>query len=269
MSATLASTNGITGHNRALLEALHRAGSGPFTSGDAAALWQMTRPAAARRLATLAAHGWLARPTRGLYVPVPLDAARSGEWTEDPWVVAARLFPDGYLGGWSACEHWGLTDQVFRELLVFTPRRVSRALDLPGAPIRARTVGADRLFGLVMVWRRSVRVRVSDPSRTVVDLLDDPATGGGIRHVAEVLTEYFAGTLRDDAALLAYAKQLGNRTVYKRLGYLIESLGIAAPGVVAECQANLSSGVTLLDPAFGSVGSVSARWRLRLNASLD
>jgi predicted transcriptional regulator of viral defense system len=220
-------------------------------------------------LAALATQGWLSRPARGFYVVVPLDAARSGEWTEDPWVVAARLFPEGYLGGWTACEHWGLTDQVFREILVFTPRRVSRTLDLPDAPIRARTLVRERLFGIVSVWRRSVRVRISSPSRTIVDLLDDPATGGGIRHVAEVVSEYFGGNLRDDKALLADVDRLGNRTVYKRLGYLIDARGIDAPAVVAACRSNMSTGITALDPALDRTGPVSSRWRLRVNASVD
>jgi len=53
----------------------------------------------------LADLGWLTRPKRGLYVPVPLGAAESGQWREDPRLIAVKLFPDGYIGGWSACEH--------------------------------------------------------------------------------------------------------------------------------------------------------------------
>jgi len=62
-------------------------------------------------------------------VTVPLDAARSGEWTEDSWALATNVFSACYIGGWSACEYWGFTDQVFRDLLVFTTRRVRKRLE--------------------------------------------------------------------------------------------------------------------------------------------
>jgi len=64
----------------------------------------------------------LSRIRRGLYVAVPLDARRSGEWVEDAWVVADRVFSPCYIGGWSACEYWDLTDQVFRTILVVAHR---------------------------------------------------------------------------------------------------------------------------------------------------
>jgi len=37
-----------------------------------------------------------------------------------------------------------------------------------------------------------MKVDVSDVHRTIVDMLDDPSSGGGIRHVAECLSAYFA-----------------------------------------------------------------------------
>lgn len=46
---------------------------------------------AGRLLRSLAAGGWLTRARRGLYIPVPLEAARSGDWHEDPWLIAAGL----------------------------------------------------------------------------------------------------------------------------------------------------------------------------------
>ena len=39
--------------------------------------------------------------------------------------MASRLFgPECYIGGWSACEHWSLTDQLFLTTVVVTTRRV-------------------------------------------------------------------------------------------------------------------------------------------------
>ena len=94
MPGVTTSAGGISANSRALLEGLHRGGPGPYTAEDAASMWGIDPSLASRRLAMLAAQGWLARPARGLYVPVPLDAVRSGEWAEDPWLVAAKLLAE-------------------------------------------------------------------------------------------------------------------------------------------------------------------------------
>ena len=63
------------------------------------------------------------RVCRGLYAPIPLDAISPSEWREDPWVIAVKLFgPDYYIGGWTACEHWSFTEQIFMDTVVVTTR---------------------------------------------------------------------------------------------------------------------------------------------------
>ncbi|HSS79251.1 MAG TPA: type IV toxin-antitoxin system AbiEi family antitoxin [Thermoanaerobaculia bacterium] len=183
--------------------------------------------------------------------------------------MAARVFVPGYLAGWTACEQWGLTEQIFRDIQVVTARRLRhRVQEIQGTRFLAKTVSPDRLFGTKAVWRGQNQIEVSDPSRTMVDLLDDPALGGGIRHVAEIVTAYFGGEHRDDRCLQEYATRLGNRTVWKRLGYLLESLIIDAPELSQACREGMSSGVSLLDPSAGTQGPVLKRWNLRINATL-
>ena len=75
-----------------------------------------------------------------------------------------------------------------------TTRRVRhRREEIQGTRFRVKVVAEARMFGLVDVWRAQNQVKVSNPARTIVDLLDDPALGGGMRHVAEVMRNYFEG----------------------------------------------------------------------------
>lgn len=263
-------TGGISDSNRHRLQVLHQRAAGPFSPADAAEWLDISQPAARRFLSYLADRGWLARVRRGLYVPVPLEARQPGEWTADPWVVAHRSFAPCYLGGWSACEHWGLTDQTFRQIIVVTARRVRhRRVEIQGTPYRLKVVAQEKLFGTRPVWRGRVRVDVSDPSRTLVDLLDDPGLGGGMRTVADVAREYFAGPHRDDERLLDYTERVGNRTVYKRLGYLVEALQIDAHDLVLACLDRQSAGISALDPSVNARGHTVSRWHLRINVALD
>ena len=261
---------GISERNRTLLTILNRRFTGPFSVGDAASVLLLTVSRTQRLLPYLAGRGWLVRVRRGLYAPIPLDAANPAAWRLDPWVVAAKVFgPSCYIGGWTACEHWGLTEQIFRDTVVMTTRVVRRkSVDIQGFPFHVTHIAPAAAFGTTPVWRDHTRISVSDPSRTLVDVLDDPSAGGGIRHVGDVLHGYFNGEHRDDQALVSYARRLGNRTVFKRLGHLVEALEINAPALVDVCRAGMSSGDSLLDPSLPHQGPVARRWNLRVNAAV-
>lgn len=267
--APVAPTEGINRENRALLERLHRDLPGAFDADRASATLGLDVDRTRRLLAYLARRGWLSRVRRGLYVAVPLDTRRPGEWVEDAWVVADRVFSPCFIGGWSACQYWGMTDQVFRTVLVVSGRKVrSREAVIQGTPYRITVRSVDKLFGTTPVWRGQVRVQVSDPTRTIVDVLDAPLLGGGMRNVADVVHEYFTGEHRNDDLLVAYADRLGNRAVFKRLGFVLEHLRVEAPKLVAACLARRSTGLVALDPTVDTKGRIVRRWGIRANVSL-
>jgi predicted transcriptional regulator of viral defense system len=262
--------SGIETANRSLLARLNREATGPFTLAQATRILGLDIRRVRRLLPYLATRGWLARVQRGLYTTVPLGAADPGDWREDPWVVAEKVFAPCYIGGLSACEHWGLTEQLFRTVVVFSARPIrKRHMERQGTAFWIKTLPKEKLFGTRRIWRGPVRVEVSDPSRTLVDILDEPRFGGGIRHVAQVVQQYFTGDLRSDGTLLDYAQRLGSGAVYKRLGFLLEGMGIPAPDVLAACRLNQSSGLSLLDPSVHVTGRILKRWNLRVNVVLD
>jgi predicted transcriptional regulator of viral defense system len=267
--SSMVTSKGISKGSRQLLDELHRRFRGPFSVADAAGALALDLTRARRLLAHLAAQGWLSRVRRNAYVTVPLGAERPGEWREDPWIVASRVFAPGYLAGWTACEQWGLTEQIFRDVRVVTSKRVrERRHEIQGTVVLVKVVAPERIFGTRKIWRGEVQVEVSDPTRTIVDLLDDPAMGGGVRHVGDVLTAYFDSESRDDEKLASYAEKLGNRTVWKRLGFLLEALAIEAPGLVVLAEREISRGVSLLDPSAPPRGRILTRWNLRLNVDV-
>jgi len=260
---------GIRRKNRVHLECLHRSTRGPFAASEAAAILNMPLHRARRLVRYLADRGWLDRVRRGVYVTVPLDAHRSGHRVEDPWVVAATSFGRYYIAGWSAAEYWDLTEQIFRDILVVTSSRPrKRTVTMQGTVFRLRNSVQKKHFGVTKVWRGSHQIFISDPSRTVVDVLSDPTMGGGIRHVGDILSEYLATNHRDDELVIRYGDRLGNRTVFKRLGFLLEALGLEAPSLVESCLRRRSSGVTALDPSIDHRGRITSRWNLSINADI-
>lgn len=260
------STGGLSSENRGYVERLHRAFSEPFTAEDAAEALDLDSERTRRLVRYLAERGWLDRVRRGLYLPVPLDSHRSGKAHQDPWVVAKVVFKPSYIAGWSAAEHWDLTEQIFRDVLVVTGQRPrDRTPTIGGTTFVLHSFDLSKHFGLVPVWRGSNRIDVTDPSRTVIDLLADPTWGGGIRQVTEMVSEYFEGGHRDDSLLIQYGDLLGIGAVFKRLGFLIEELDIDAPELVERCLERRTSGVNDLDPSIDAVGRTVSRWGIRVN----
>ncbi len=257
---------GVTGQRRRQLGTLHRAFPGPFDARQAASVLGIDLARTRRLLAALAAGGWLARVRKGWYIGVPLDASEPGEWREDPWVVAETLFSPGYIGGWSAVEHWELTDQIFNVIYVIAGRKVAPTRQtVQGTDFLIRTVPERDLFGTRRVWRQRVAVNVSDPHRTVIDVLDVPASAGGILHASDVVEAYLEGEYGDPAKLLQYGERLGRGTVFKRLGYLAERAGLAGDHFLEACRSRITKGVSRLDPDGPMKGRIVSRWNLRVN----
>jgi predicted transcriptional regulator of viral defense system len=184
--------------------------------------------------------------------------------------VATAIFEPCYIGGWSACEHWGLTDQIFADIVVFTSRKVRhKRNDIHGTVYIVRSIKNDKIFGINPVWRGQTKVNVSDPSRSIVDILSEPYLGAGIRNVASIVEEYFSGENKNELKLLNYISRLGNGTVYKRLGYLLESLKINSPKIIEVCRKEMTSGYSRLDPSLSTKGTISRRWNLYVNALIE
>lgn len=223
------------------------------------------------KLGSLCRRGWLLRAKRGLYLILPLEAEPGKPMVvEDPWVLAREAFFPCYIGGWSAAEHWGLTEQLFRSTLVVTSANIrSRSLQLLGHDFRPFWVPSKRIAGASLVWRGSERVPVSDRERTIVDCLRSPELCGGIRHLSDILKEYGNSPERNFTKLAAAAKESGNGAVWKRLGYLAELIWPEQQDLLGEAKAHLTAGNARLDPAVRNTGRLNRGWRLWVNVAVS
>lgn len=253
---------GIGKADRERLSSILRGTKGTVSVGDAAEILDLPRTDVAKMLSRWAKKGWLSRVRRGLYIPVPLESKTVDIPLEDPWIVAARLYEPCYIGGWSAAEYWDLTKQIFRTIIVITTQRPrDRAPSIKGTDFIIRTVSDKALFGLKTVWRGQVKVDISDPTRTALDMLSDPQLGGGLHSTVDVFSNYLQSDKRDLELLINYAEQLGNGAVFKRLGFLLERYAPDEESIIVQCKNRLSSGNAKLDPKLKSDRLIT-RWRL-------
>jgi predicted transcriptional regulator of viral defense system len=184
--------------------------------------------------------------------------------------LAAQVFAPCYVGGWSAAEHWGLTEQIFRSTFVVSAAHVRRShFSAVGADFRVAKVARKRIQAAVSVWRGRERVPVSDRELTIVDGLVAPDWVGGFRHLAQIISAYHDSKEWSPARLIARLDQLSKGAAFKRLGWLCEQAFPSEKDLIAACARRRSAGLIALDPAVKAKGRINKRWGLRVNVTVD
>jgi predicted transcriptional regulator of viral defense system len=260
--STMENLTGLGKVDRERIASIIRNTKGTISVHESAEILGVSSAYAAKMLARWTKKGWFSRVRRGLYIPVPLESRTTDVPLEDPWLIAERLYSPGYIGGWSAAEYWNLTEQIFRTVVVMTtlkPR--DRSPTIKRTRFLLSTISNKFMFGLKSVWRGEVKISISDPTRTILDMLNDPKVGGGIRSTVDILNNYLRTENRNLELLIQYAERLGNGAVFKRLGFLLERLAPKEVNLIKKCRTNLTTGNAKLDMQL-SAERLITRWRL-------
>jgi predicted transcriptional regulator of viral defense system len=247
-----------------------QARGGLVSLADAQRAWHTPPTVTAARLARYQRRGWLRRVRRGLYLVLPLEADPRGAITvEDPWLLAKELFAPCYIGGWSAAEHWGITEQIFRSVFVVSSANVrSRTAHVMGVEFRVARTTAQHVGRADSVWRGREKVLVSSRELTLADALVNPAWIGGARHLADVLVAYRESGQWQPKKFLERIGEQGSGAAFKRLGWLAAQLFPEEQELIAACMAHRSAGLVAVDPAVKVRGHINKRWGLRVNVEI-
>ncbi|MBN1486596.1 MAG: type IV toxin-antitoxin system AbiEi family antitoxin domain-containing protein [Anaerolineae bacterium] len=225
-------------------------------------------------LSQLARSGWLARIKRGVYT---VQSPTLG--TEiHPYAIADALVEPVAISHWSALAYHGLTEQIPPMIQASTPSTVVTPEMRSGQAYSPRGRAAWRVLGwefeFVQVKRSHFfgfqqqwvsqwhRVRITDLERTILDMVASPHIFGSLRFSIETC-EMHLGRLDLDK-LVAYALQYAVGAVIKRLGWILETLGVSDMSI-APLQTYSTQSYYILDPTGPSKGTVIARWNLYHN----
>ena len=259
--------SGISATSRKRLKAVISASNNVLTSRLVSRVLALSRLESSRLLSRWHNAGWLKRVKRGIYWPVPLEENPDETAIEYPWLMANSLFSPGYIGGFSAVKHWDFSEQIFEPVVYLTAKPIAkREVIFSDVKFKLKTIKPYKIFGTKSVWQDSTKIPISNPSKTIIDFLDDPAFGGGMRVVTDFFIEYWNSEYKNMNLLIKYAKAMNNKTIFKRLGFLLETKGLANPKVIARLKKNISSGYSEFDPL--TEGScVLRKWNLKISRS--
>ena len=196
----------------------------------------------------------------------------------DALVVGSLLAPEGAAAYATALRWWGWT--VGAEageragsggsrgsvVTFITPKRKQAMRpELLGVRFELVFIKSERMFGAALLGEPGLRIRVTERERTVIDMLDRSDLCGGIPAGAAALRDAWPNL--DRGRLTGYLERFAGGTVPRRLGYLVERLGLLPPddSLLARWRALIGAGYSLLERGGPASGPFVRRWGLRVN----
>jgi predicted transcriptional regulator of viral defense system len=211
--------------------------------------------------------GWIQRIRRGQYVVIPLSSGEERSPQLHEFLVAMEIVSPAAIAYWSALNHHGMTEQLPRTVFVATNHPVRHPpKEALGITFKIISLRPSKFFGIVRDWIDERSFWITDKEKTIIDGLDLPKYIGGVGEVAKALAKVWNEL--DEAKLADYAAKIGNSAVTKRLGFLMEALGVGDPEALLKAS-SLAPGFSPLDPTLPREGKHNRRWNLLINAKVD
>lgn len=208
--------------------------------------------------------GWVKRIKHGVYIPIAVDDMTGESSMEDSWILATHLFSPGYIAGFSAVKYWDFSEQLFETTTFFSTKKIKNRHPVIGnTRFQLKTISDYKIFGTQTVWRENTKTLVSDPTKTIADLFDDPCIVGGMRIVQDIFQAYKESNFFDLKKLIDYAEKMHNKTIFKRLGFLMENMEQYELIAEYDLLKKISTGDSLFDPTVKNT-STARRWNLKI-----
>jgi len=256
---------GLSRSESLLLAALSEKGKSIFKLEDVVAELGCSYEYAKVLVNSLARKKWVIGLKRGVYLIVPLSAGVKSRYTEHEFVIASHLASPYYIAYWSALNFYGFTEQMPFTVFVATTKRV-KSREVLNIKYMFVTLSRRKFFGFEPAVVSNYKINISDREKTLADALDHPEYCGGMFEVAKSL--WNAEKEVSIERIADYAEKMGNATIVKRLGYLVESLGVDVDlEVLSKFRGMISRGMSAFDPALPKKGRYDTEWNLLVNIS--
>ena len=210
--------------------------------------------------------GWIRRIKRGKFAVIPLSSGETRATQLHEFLIAMELVSPAAIAYWSALNHHGMTEQIPRTVFVATNHHVQKSIrETLGVTFQIISVQPKKFFGIEKDWINEQPFSITDKEKTIIDGLDLPKYVGGVGEIAKALAQSWNEL--NEEKLREYAVKIGNTAVGKRLGFLMETLGLGNPESLRKTL-TFGAGYSQLDPTLPRRGKHSRRWGLLINAEM-
>lgn len=238
-------------------------------TGDLVGPLRITAKQERELMSRMARSGTLAKVRRGLYV-VPPRLPLGRVWTPDEALALNTLMDDRaaryQICGPNAFSRYGFDEQVPTRLFAYNNRLSGERMI--GAVALTLIKTADARLGDTEEVRTSdgLSLIYSSRTRTLVDAVYDWSRFDGLPRGYRWIRGELASNRVSAADLVATTFRYGNKSTVRRIGALLERVGVAEP-LLRRLQRKLTPSTSLIPwvPGRPKRGRVNRRWGVVIN----
>jgi predicted transcriptional regulator of viral defense system len=234
-----------------------------FTLQEAVEILSGKDYAAVRKLLSdMTKRGLIMRIKDGLYHRIPYEQQPDQYFPN--WHLTAEAITkpkEYYIGFYSALGIHGLITQPSMTEQVVTRERVKpKFQQVKNVRFEFITLSKDRFFGFGRQWIDDYhKVYCSDLEKTFLDCLYKPDYAGGITEIVKALHK--SREKLQPVKFQEYLEKFDTQSVYKRLGFIIDSLELF-PELQSFIAGKISPSCAPLDSSTDKHGNYSKKWNI-------
>lgn len=219
-------------------------------------------------LSDMAKRGLVMRIKDGLYHRIPYEQQPDQYFPN--WHLTAEAMVQSkeyYIGFYSALDIHGLITQPSMVEQVVTWKRIKPKIQQvkntwteQDRSVRFEfiTLSEKRFFGYKRQWIDDFhKVNCSDLEKTFLDCLYKPDYAGGIMEITKALNK--SRDKLQPAKFQDYLEKFNMQVVYKRLGFIIDEIGLF-PELQDFISGKITPSYVSLDPSLDMIGQYSSKW---------
>ena len=202
---------------------------------------------------------------RGAYAFSPLEAGPEGTGI-DELLIPPLFFPQKnyYVGYSTLFNYHGFTEQLFQTVYVLNTTLCMEKI-ICGISYKFIRVPENRIYGQEMIKVKDTDVHVSSKERTLIDLLYFNKPVGGINSAVQIFKQIIGEKKCDIKKLVEYAARFPNITTRKRIGLILDELGIAGSVLRPLIKSVEKTAISSLSES--RKGTLNKKWRVIVNDS--
>ncbi len=162
----------------------------------------------------------------GLYIRIPESILLNKKlYREDAILIANKSIKKGYLSHYTALYLHGLAERYTKKIYI-TSSKHHRDIVYHDITIKYVYTNPKRYFGIETIEYSNEKITISNIERTIIDVINKPWYSGGWRETINCLKNIENINWEK---LLKYIIRFNNKTLARKIGYIIENLEYSIP----------------------------------------
>lgn len=174
---------------------------------------------------------------------------------DDPIIFASYIQIPSYISFWTALRFYNFTEQLPRTIMVASPKSRKEIIFLE---TKIKFIKIKNFFGYKKERYRDFNIFIGEKEKVIIDCFLIKSVP-----LDEVIKAIESKEL-DKNKLIKYAIMVKNKSLIKRIGYLMENLGYECK----KLEKHIDNNYIPLDSTFNLKGKRNKKWKIIVNRKI-